>query len=236
MCESKESFKRMHPEMPHTLFTLELIREFIRKHYNNEVLSAFDNLKPFAYKSDLARQCILYQLGGVYADISLYFMKPWSSPYLTEKVSPLLRMPSNVLRLGVFRDFCVSSPWDTVVGLYCAPPRHKAMEAAINMICANVKERYYGNSSLCPTGPALFGKAIASTCRAEDLIVGDSRWYSPELPLRPNSIVRERSHCFIYDNELVAIRRKRGAGSLSEIGIHGGNEYYKMWAKEDVYL
>ena len=38
---------------------------------DSDVLNAFDMLKPLAYKADLARYCLIYKLGGWYADISL---------------------------------------------------------------------------------------------------------------------------------------------------------------------
>ena len=39
-------------------------REFIAKNFPEEVLNAFDELTPGAYKSDLFRYCFMYIMGA----------------------------------------------------------------------------------------------------------------------------------------------------------------------------
>jgi mannosyltransferase OCH1-like enzyme len=63
--------KRQFGEENYRLWNLEKSREFLRDYYPNEVVSAFDCLKPYAYKSDLTRLCILNHFGGIYADMSV---------------------------------------------------------------------------------------------------------------------------------------------------------------------
>ncbi len=233
--ENIASFKAVHPGIRHALFTTQTIRELIGKHFDGEVLNAFDRLRPFAYKSDLARYCILHEFGGVYADISIYFMQSWWPQRLAAVAHPPGTAPANRMRLGLFRDFLSSTIWDTATTVISAPPRHKAFLKAVEMICANVKAEYYGPTSLCPTGPTLFGKAVASTCDAEDMIVGYSRWIAPSPPEQENALIRETSHGLVFGNRLIAVRRKRGGGPLSELGIEGGNQYPEMWTARQVY-
>ena len=213
--ENIDSFKRAHPALPHRLFGGEEIREFISAHLGADVVRAYDALKPYAYQSDLARYCILYVLGGVYADLSIFFFRKW---------------PPQPPQLGIFRDFFSSTPWDTVIGLIAAPPGHKSFAKAIELLSVNVDRRYYGPTSLCPTGPTLFGKSIALTCEPEDLIAGESRWYTPAS----YKVQRAPSHCFFADEKLVAIKRKVTT-SFSELGLTGGNDYCKLWSARDVY-
>lgn len=52
-------------------YNFETLRSFICQNYPHQVLAAYDSLKPYAYKSDLGRYCLLYKYGGWYADISL---------------------------------------------------------------------------------------------------------------------------------------------------------------------
>ena len=216
--ENIESFKRAHPGIEHQLFRGPEIRDFLSDNYGRDILAVYDALKPFAYKCDLARHCILLHHGGVYADLSVYFLRPWNF------LEP---------RLGVFRDFLLAAPWQTANTLYFAPPGHKALAKAIELICANVKNRYYGSSSLCPTGPISFGKAIATTCEAEDLAVGDSIYFTPPPGQGPLESVR--SHCFVYGKDFIAVKRKRGGEPQSELGIVGGNEYADLWRNRDIY-
>ena len=44
---------------------------------------------------------------------------------------------------------------------------------SIDLIILNCHERWYGRTPLCPTGPALYGEAIATNNRGKNLIIGD---------------------------------------------------------------
>lgn len=233
IAENIASFKAAHPNLPHHLFTQSSIRQLIRQNFDAEVLSAYDALKPFSYKADLARYCIMYVHGGVYADLSVHFLRPWAPRFLAALDHRRDNLPGHALRLGLFRDFQSASTWDTAVSLFSSPPGHPSLQLAIRMICENVRRGYYGKNCLCPTGPALFGKAIAMSCHAEDLIVGDSRWIAPRPPLA--GLITESSHGFVFRSKLIAVSRKKGGGSLAELGIQGGNQYARMWAARDVY-
>lgn len=64
-----ESTVRENSEFNCQLFDLDEARNFILTHFDADVLSAFDTLKPYSYKSDLFRFCCLYVHGGIYVDI-----------------------------------------------------------------------------------------------------------------------------------------------------------------------
>ena len=57
----------------HYLFNDDECRAFIAREYPSDVLDAYDNLIPTAFKADLWRYCVLYMYGGVYLDIKLQF-------------------------------------------------------------------------------------------------------------------------------------------------------------------
>lgn len=263
--ENIDSFKRHHPGLQHVLYDDNTIRDLLSANFDRGVSAAYERLNPYAYKADLARYCILYHHGGVYSDISYYFVRSW--------------LPRNG-KLAIFRDFLSSSPWDTSNGVIAAPPGHKALQKAIDLVCANVRARYYGATSLCPTGPTMFGKALALTCDPEELIAGQAAWVSASLPARlrrglsgavrklgtrsrdgegklprefaagssPTSrdllpstgehLERGDWHCLfaeVSSRELVAMKRKRGGGTLRELGIPTGNSYKQMWNDRRVY-
>jgi hypothetical protein len=216
--ENVESFKRLHPGLEHRLFRNVETRDFIAGEYGGEILAVYDILKPYSYKSDLARHCIMFKHGGVYADLSVYFLQNW-------------RPRSG--KLGVFRDFLYAAPWQVATTVYCAPPGHKAVGRAIELICDNVRNRYYGKTFLCPTGPTSFGKAIANSCDGDDLVSGDSVWVT-DTAGHPG-LITEASHGFVCGDHLVAVKRKRRGAPLSEIGVRGSNEYRQMWQRRDIY-
>ena len=223
--ENTDSFARVHPGLPHRIWGHGEIRQFLRQRFPAEVLRAFDALRPYAYKADLARYCLLYELGGVYADVSYCFLRP---------------LPIQAGKPIVFRDLLWSSPWDSCNAVFFMPPRHPALAFAIEMVCANARRSYYGATSLCPTGPALFGKALATTCEAEDLVVGTAmtvprnqlRRQCRGLALPASSVV----HCLALDDQIVAVKRKPfGAAGLEDLGVSGGNSYGELWKRRAVY-
>lgn len=47
------------------------LRTFIEQNFDREVVAAYDKLRPYSYKADLGRYCLLCQNGGWYADVSI---------------------------------------------------------------------------------------------------------------------------------------------------------------------
>jgi hypothetical protein len=226
--ENIDSFRSFYPGFEHRLFGREACRDVIAGNFDKEVLAAFDRLKPFAFQSDLARFCILHALGGVYADVSTYFFSRWPPVATAAGLRSLGKM-------AVFRDFCGVAPWQVATTVFFAPRQHKALAKAIDLVCINVRNEYYGPSSLSPTGPDPFGKAIALTCTPEDLITGDSVFALPEFPPGSPRVLTEPTHCFMLLDRLCAAKRKRLGGALSDLGIAGGNQYNALWLARDVY-
>ena len=68
-----ESLIHFHPSHTHKIYSDEDLRCFINLRFDKEVIKAYDNLRPLAYKADLGRYCLLYENGGLYADLSVCF-------------------------------------------------------------------------------------------------------------------------------------------------------------------
>jgi hypothetical protein len=222
--ENIASLKRHHHGIAHKLFDREAVEELIEAEFPREVGEAYRALKPLAYKADLARYCIIYAMGGIYADISHFFARG---------------LPFDGSRPVVFADAFLSSPWDTNNSVFAAPAGHDALARAIDLVCANVKRRYYGPTFLCPTGPALFGKAWASTTEVDDLTVGKSRAVTrevlstmlPGLPL-PKLV---RVHCLLLGETVVAVKRKQRIGGLGDEWVASTDDYLAQWENRDIY-
>ena len=211
--ENIQSFKDVYPGIEHTLFDDRMIREFLSANFDGIVLHAYDELIPYAFKADLARYCILYKLGGVYADVSFMVL----SPYL----------PTDG-KLAIFRDAGTTSPWAVANGFIAAPAGHKALAKAIEMVCDHVKRGYHGSSPLCPTGPTLFGKAIALTCEPDELIIG-------EVLVRPQTSKAGYSLLCMAKTGLIAASRKGSVATIETLGIADGNNYAELWETRRVY-
>jgi mannosyltransferase OCH1-like enzyme len=134
--------KANNPAFNYYLFDDNDCREFIKNNFDNNVLNAFDSLIPGAYKADLWRYCVLYKNGGIYLDIKYKPMTRFKFINLIEKEHWVLDADKN----GIYNALMVCSPGNNI------------LLEAIKQIVINVKNRYYGNASLEPTGPLLLAK------------------------------------------------------------------------------
>jgi mannosyltransferase OCH1-like enzyme len=147
MRKASEKIKKNNPEFKYYLFDDRDCRNFISEHFSHDILYAYDNIIPGAFKADLWRYCVLYINGGIYIDIKYeviddfkfinlinkeYYVKDRNGLWIDDKI-------------GIYNAFIVSSPKNEIL-LKC-----------INQIVKNTKNNYYGHNALYPTGPGLLG-------------------------------------------------------------------------------
>jgi len=134
--------RRENPEFKYYLFDDAMCRKFIKNHFDNNVVNAFDALKPGAYKADLWRYCILYIYGGIYMDIKFGCEQNFKLINLLDK-EYYVRDRCASGRTGIYQAFLVSLP------------KNPILFKCINQIVENVKSKFYGDNPLCVTGPHL---------------------------------------------------------------------------------
>ena len=211
-----DSFRRMHWEAEHRLWSADEIRAFIAVHFEKSVLDAYDTLDAFALKADLARYCLLYVHGGLYSDLSNRFVSRWRIGADKE--------------IGFFRDHkpLHGALWMNQNSILYAAPGQPEIRLAIDLVVENVSKREYGVSSLAPSGPVLFGRAMAVSGRAGQYQVGQAINVQVEGALNRSSYVNA-------DGTMVAIRLQGSGGRPMEIGLLGTNEYGVMWEQRKIY-
>jgi len=183
MQENLDRMRIVNPEFNIQLFDDNDCRKFIQNNFPENILSAFDTLKPGAYKADLWRLCILYINGGIYADIKLNCINNFKFIALTEKEHLVIDI-SNAGTIGLFN------------ALLVAKPKNNLFLRCINKISENVKNKYYGFSDLYPTGPGLFGEEYVKMLRENESTMNiqselnklDLCLYLP-LPLKKEKII-----------------------------------------------
>ena len=131
----------VNPEISFHLYDENDCRQFIQDNFEEEILDTYNKLIPCSYKSDLWRFCILYIHGGIYMDIKFRCVNGFKIISLTEKEYFVRDRPDN----------CVYT------ALIVTLPKNEIMLKCINKIVENVKNNYYGENPLYPTGPALLG-------------------------------------------------------------------------------
>lgn len=199
------------------------LRAFLEHAFDRDVVAAYDKLRPFAYKADLGRYCLLYEHGGWYADISI----------LMRQSIGLIDSSVDLVYFSDLGDGVIParSLFDVSNSLLYAKPRHPVYKRAIESIIMNCRDEYYGASIYCPTGPSLLGAAIASEPRRHAHIVGHLMALTPNHPRRNLSFV-------LPDGQIVALFKK-GWMTPGEVlfGRHPGtNNYADLWNRREVYL
>lgn len=149
-----------NPQFDYYLFSDADCRAFIQANYDEDVLSAFDSLRPGAYKSDLWRYCILYKLGGVYFDIKIvplvpltHLLKDNSTVFVKDFTLNHIKNENSSKTMSNMRD-CV---WN---GLMISPPNNAVFKHCIDEIVESCKERLYRGNPLDITGPCLLGRMM----------------------------------------------------------------------------
>lgn len=209
--------KAAFPDANHTIYTKETLRQFIADNYDPDVLWAYDCLKPYSYKADLGRFCLLNKIGGWYMDIAVRVVNP-------VEIGPQIKMLA-------FRDiqrFSFTS-WACATTVLYSQTENPALVTAINLIVKNCHEKYYGITPLCPTGPTLLGQALAMNGSQSDFVYGDY------LELTPTH--EQKNRAFVLpDGTIMAWSKPSGGGDLTGVGAKGVNNYNELWAQRDVYV
>lgn len=204
------------PNADYQLYNKETLRNFISENYGESVVSAYNCLKPYSYKADLGRFCLLNKLGGWYLDIGVRMVNPVE---VGERIDFL-----------AFRDiqrFSFTS-WACATTVLYSKPDNTALQFAIEMIVNNCKNKYYGITPLCPTGPSLLGAALAANGGETNFVYGDY------LELTPTH--EQKNRAFVLpDGTIMAWSKPSGGGDLTGIGAKGVNNYNELWAARDVY-
>jgi mannosyltransferase OCH1-like enzyme len=144
MKEQVELLKSQNPGFIFHLYDDNDCREFIKIHFKHDVLWAYDNLIPGAYKADLWRYCVLFINGGYYLDIKFNCVNNFKLYYLSKNEHFVLDRGN----YGIYNAFFVCRKGNPLLFL------------AIRQIVVNVKKKYYGSSPLDPTGPGLLKNII----------------------------------------------------------------------------
>lgn len=194
------------------------IIEFMRSYFGKEVVAAYNKLAPYAYKSDLARYCILHELGGWYLDIGLRLS---GKRIVVPESTSLIAFRDQPYR-HTFSSFACAN------GAIYATQKHPSTAKAIELAIENIHSNYYGLSPLCPTGPTLWGRAIASTGIDSSYLFGDFMDLTPTHSKKNKAMV-------LPDGTILAYHKQSGGGDLESLGAKGTNNYNQFWHNKSVY-
>ena len=152
MAECVDRLKKSNPDFKYELYDNSGCREFIKNEFDKDVLDAYDNLIPGAFKADLWRYCVLYKRGGFYVDIKFQCEPGFS---FDPKQPNFYVREYNHKGTGLY-DHIVYT------GVIGSRPNNPIFMKCIRQIVENVKNKYYGPEHTSPTGPWLFASKMDS--------------------------------------------------------------------------
>jgi len=196
-------------------------REFIKNNFDQDVLTAFDSLKPGAYKADLFRYCILYKKGGVYGDLLHNYLVPLSEIVDNKKDNLVLvqdRYRLECKRSGIQISFMATVPYLLIYSV------------SITQIVNNVKNRFYGESPLHPTGPILFGDILHNIHKIKNYYLDYRISLFQDGDYHLSSIKTKK--------KLIKTKSKELSNLLypdSKIPMNSKTYYDTLWSKRDIY-
>ncbi len=216
------SVKRAFAHLPHVVYNDNDIQALISQHFDRRVSAAYNKLIPYSYKSDLARLCIVYVMGGWYFDIGLY------CPFPGVQFEPRIT-------LAAFRENPRLTPyasWSVANTLLYAGAGHPALRRAIDIITQNCESDYYGHTPFCPTGPNVWGRAICDEGVASSTVFGDFIELTPLHEIKNRAMV-------LPNGQIVALYKPIGGQgfrqTLGQLGAIGTNDYNALWEQRAIY-
>ena len=211
-----EIIKELFPNHIYHLYNNHSIEEFLLENFDDNIIKTYRKLKPYSYKCDFARYCILYEKGGWYFDLGLKLVKGMQVHDDTSLI--------------IFRDInkYTNVSWACASGIIYSHKKNKILSKAIEMIIENTKNNFYGVTALCPTGPSLWGRAISYVGTDENAIIGDFIELTPNFKKKNKAMV-------LPDGTIFAFNKDAPGGDLESLGCKGVNNYNDFWLAKDIY-
>lgn len=209
MNKAIETWYRLNPGYKVKIYSGESCINYIKQHFDDEVLKAYQTLKPYAYKCDLMRHLIVYNEGGWYSDIRQICLEPIDNLSSSNKeYYTSVDCPPNQM--------CM---YNAFIG---SIPKHDISKKMIDLVLWNVKQRHYGLDCLYPTGPGAYMNASIDYIRAypDKCMIGQ---HTPD------------EHILFGNHKFIKCKYNNARGGDNS-DLKGGNDYGEMWRNRDIYL
>ncbi len=208
MQKNYELLKKQNPEFRHNLYDENDCRQFIKDNFDEDILKAYNSLIPCSYKSDLWRFCVLYINGGIYYDIKFSCENNFKFIALTEQEHFIKDMQDN----------CV------LTGLLVTLPKNQILLNCINQIILNVKNRFYGENPLYPTGPGLLGRYFTNEERS-----------NMNMYLESSIVENKLNEYYIVYNNTIILKYYNDYRAEQKT-FQKNKHYHDLWHDKNIYF
>lgn len=205
--QNRKKFMRVYKDEEYKLWRHSDLQEFLAQHYPRELI-AFNKVKAYSFKADLAKFIVINHFGGWYYD------------FYTD---PVFKLDVSNLEMVLFRDipYSSSTSFPVACNIFYSVKNNPVLKTAINIVVKNINNQYYGGNSLCPTSVVPFGMAVAMHGYNSRHYIGDYK----EIDGRKVSI--------FPDGQIFAIGKNNMEGG--QINLAGTNNYNYLWNNRILY-
>jgi hypothetical protein len=215
--QKNNNLKEMYDDCDYTLYNDKDLISIIKNNFSKEVLLAYTKCKPYAFKSDLGRYCILYLYGGYYFDMSIcpefrYSHKDESFILKGESVI-IDNISYELLDNGI---------------MYFDKPLNKFLKSAIEKSVENILTHNYGKHPLDITGPMML----------HSLNHDDIKKYPCSFNEKEKVIMIDNRAWFKYLNGFSSrppFNNVNNYVNINDFGNKGTNSYSDMWFNKNVF-
>lgn len=207
-----QKLQKLYQECDCKVYTNSALEDLIKKNFDSDVYDAYNNLVPYTFKADLGRFCILYLIGGWYFDIGINLMKKIK---IDESID-----------LFFFRDldtkFCLSPVTNAII--FTKEKRNPIFLECIKKITENVKNKFYGQSSLDVSSVNLFSRRISYYEDKYIIQYGSLRALTTDLNNKNLAFVGQDGTIYAYFDSL---RQLKIRFPDEFTNVQNYNEFYK---------
>lgn len=186
--------------------------DYIKKHYNEDILEAFNKVRPYSYKCDLFRYLVLNIEGGWYSDMRQVCLENIDSLASTNhEFYCAIDAPPN--------EKCM---YTAFIG---SIPNHPILQKMIKLICWNIENEHYGQDCLYPTGPGVFISGSIDYIRK-----------NPDKCFIGRHLIGNGNREVIVFGKTVFVQCKyNNAQGADNRDLVGSNNYGEMWRTWNIY-
>lgn len=227
-----KQFLKLYSEHEYNLYCGEQIENILATNFDKDVLTSYNILKPYSYKADLAKYCLLYLYGGFYFDLSIFFIS--QIPCLEDFNFFTFRDKSNN---------CIKT-WALSSGIMYATPKCPIMKTCIEIVIKHCREKFYG---VDVSGPAVLAESVVLNYKKMNnhFILGermnihekDMRIIKENFPILKQNMFENINECFVSDltKDVICLCKPSKPGDIESLGFQGTNNYINLWVKKDVF-
>lgn len=209
------AIKDMYSDYEYMLWDNDSIKLFLKENFDKDVLNAYDYIKPYAFKADLARYCILYYYGGYYFDCAVTLKD--KIEYSDDVVLYKNKFDKSVFGFEEILEVIEND------ALFFKFTKHQLLWELIENIKNNVYELFYGHHPLCITGPLLLHKVYNKLKNNLNITLGEIKKIDGKFV----GVLNGKKTYYRKDIKF--------AHNLQALNCIGVNDYEKMWFDGNVY-